>query len=330
MVNWLHKLASGATKVCTRIFTKETGIFLMFLAIAFGMWVMHAFGTVREITMQLPIVYEGMPKNIALRNELPKHVNMVLQDDGTYLFSYYWRYKHDTVYIDLSTIKFSKNGSVNYSLDSVQRTLNEQLRTTTTMVRFEPLNIRLNYGILSQKRLPVVLQDTITTAPQYVMAGDITLEPAEIEVYGLQNALDSMNHVTLKRINKHNLNKTVHFTQPIIMQKGIKYSQTKIHVHVPVEMATEKKLTVPVEAENLVDSLTLRTFPAEVDVYCLVGMSRFNTIRNDLFRVVADCSDIHSGGQTCHVILAQQPDSIYNVRIVPDEVEFVLEHVRTK
>jgi len=72
--------------------------------------------------------------------------------------------------------------------------------------------------------------------------------------------------------------------------------------------------------------LLIRTFPAIVNVTYTVGLSHFNSLVPDDIQVYLDYNDLISGKLNKQRLkIINNTSHISNIRIVPQEVEFILE-----
>ena len=96
-------------------------------------------------------------------------------------------------------------------------------------------------------------------------------------------------------------------------------------MRIGVEMFTEKRARVPVTFAHVPPGIAVRSFPAVVEVTYNIGLSHYGTQQDDV-TVVLDYRDILANKQEkqpLHVI--SHSPRIFNVRVQPGEVEFVLE-----
>ena len=91
------------------------------------------------------------------------------------------------------------------------------------------------------------------------------------------------------------------------------------------DIFSDKTLQVPIYAENIPDNKILRTFPQTASVTFRVVAGLFNKITPRDFLLVVDYNSIKEGDTSCKLILRSQPPGVSYVRIVPQEVEYIIE-----
>ncbi|MDR1591950.1 MAG: hypothetical protein LBS16_03585 [Prevotellaceae bacterium] len=320
---WISALKAGYKKVVATLFTRGAAIFLLFFIIAFLLWLMHAVGSRREIVVRVPITFD-CPIDIAIQNPLPENITLLLRDDGRALLRYWFREETDTVHFDLTATPFLDKGTLIYQLDSLQTIFAAQLHATTVIVNSTPHVVLIDYVRLQKKHVPVRLSDKVHIERQYVMTDSIAFSPSLVTIYGQAETLDTITSLCLSPIGSDTFDDTVNKTLKVLAPEGVILSTTEVNVHIPVEIATEKRLLIPVQPLNVPTGVTMRTFPTHVSVTFQVAMSRFNAVNADDFVVQTDYlqreSDVY-----CYVRLAGQPAGIHHVRIEPNKVEFSLE-----
>jgi hypothetical protein len=91
-------------------------------------------------------------------------------------------------------------------------------------------------------------------------------------------------------------------------------------------MFTEKKMQLPVTVINCPENKIIRTFPAFVNVSFNVGMSHFNSVKQDDLMVLLDYNEIAKNNNLKQRLRIENNTSfISNLKAVPQEVEYIIE-----
>ena len=108
--------------------------------------------------------------------------------------------------------------------------------------------------------------------------------------------------------------------------KGAKFVPSSVECSLLTDVFTEKTVEVPVVGINFPVDKILRTFPSKVQITFQIGMGRFKDITADDFLVVVSYNElINSKSDKCLVNLEKIPDGIKQIRIIPDQVDFLIE-----
>jgi hypothetical protein len=109
--------------------------------------------------------------------------------------------------------------------------------------------------------------------------------------------------------------------------EGVKLSDNKASVTIPVEPFTESTVQVPIIPQNVPDSLRLKAFPPEITVSFRVSLSRFEDIKAGDFLATIHFTDelINDNNQRLKVKLEKYPEGLYFIDYSPLFVEYLLE-----
>jgi hypothetical protein len=304
--------------------SKDILSFLLFLALSSAFWFVNALGKERETIISLPVRYIGVPQNIAITNNLPLEITLNVKDVGLHLFDY--SRSHITpLTIDLKR-NFNAKGEILITSDELNAKIGRYIKPTTTLLEVNPDSILVQYMKLSQKTLPIELVSKIELAPQYMLPEKIQPDPAVVTVFGPQRVLRKLKSVQTECLNVKNLNDTNSFLCKLLPEKYLRYSVKEVHVKLLVEQFTEKKVRLPITFVNCPENLYIRTFPAFVNATYTVGLSYFNTVIPKDILVYLDYNDLKSGDLSKQKLkITNNSSHISNIRISPQEVEFILE-----
>jgi hypothetical protein len=311
-------------KLRSFFFSKDILSFLLFFAISAGFWFIHSLGKEREKTISVPIHYAGIPLNVALTNSPPTEIYINIKDQGISLFDY-----SDQLLTPL-TIDVSRNflskGKILISSYELKNRIVKYLKPTASVLQIRPDSILLQYEKLSEKVVPIQLYSKMELAHQYKFSDNLRIEPNKITVYGPKKILDTLRTVQTECLVLKNLNDTVIRVCKLKPVKFLRFSIPETRVSIFAEQFTEGKAPVPVTVMNCPENLSIRTFPAIVNITYIVGISRFNKFNPSDIQVFIDYNELKSN-QTGKYSLKIKNNSSYlsNIRISPSEVEYILE-----
>jgi hypothetical protein len=289
---------------------------------------MHSVGTHKEVVLNVPVKYENIPENVKITGVLPKNISFITKDEGFSLLSYLFVNKLDTLKLDLTDVNAKhKSGTKIFPLDSLANVAALKLTGTIKILRYEPKIILVEYKTLTTKHLPVFLSDTINIANGYILNSTIEITPSFIDIYGEKNDIDTITKIFVKPLHLDSLTKTLKVTKQLSEIEDIAFSRNNVQISIPIDRATEKSVTVPISAVNAPNTFLMRSFPSEVTIKFIVGISDFNKISAGDFAVEADYLQKISE-EHCFLNVKKQPLSVRNVRLEPEQVEFSLEKLK--
>ncbi len=322
---FLYHIKRQGNKVATFLKSRDVVTFLFFFILAFFLWYMYNIGTQREISSRIPISYVGIPDNVQLEKKLPQKLKFIIKDEGKIIWSYP-KSLFDTLKIDL-TNHFNENNTLEIKFEEQFKQILTLLSPTTKVVELNPSYFSSKYIRLYSKSVPVVTSNVIKLAPQHVMYDTVSISPKFITLLGTKESVDTISYLYLEPITE-TFDKTK--TLPVNIQKpqSVDINRTSVNVTIPVEMCTEKEVTVPITIENLPKNTYIRTFPPEVKIRFSVGLSHYNSVTESTFRAIFDYNDIllNPDKSTATLQLDYTSGYIFNIQIHPSEVEYIIEN----
>ena len=306
---------------------KNTLLFFSFILLASCFWALQYFRQKIDFEVPIQIRYVHTPTWIALSGKLPEEIILTVQDKGNAYLNYSRRNKKKSFFInvDLETISPEKTS---YMLEKVTllNLINEQLLSTTQLKSFYPEKIEINYSLLAQKELPVVINGAISPAQGYMFLDSVAIEPAEVIVYGNKNDLDTIREIQTLPVNYNNIDKNWTAFADLKIPEGIRLSVEHIKLSAKVEEFTEKTFELPVVCYNLPSNLSVHFFPSTVELNVRVGLSEYSQLSKSNFEIAVDYNDLKDrNSANCSLSLTQKPSWLKNYRIVPDVIEFLFE-----
>jgi|SRR5574344_392199 hypothetical protein len=319
-------IKKAVKKVTAKLFTKNTVTFLLFFILATLFWLMQTIGTKKDITVEIPVKYKGIPQNYVISENLPTEINIIVKDEGKELLDYYWFDRPDSVEINLSGKFQSGGGTINYQVELLRNELYPTMPKSAQIIGFIPEYIQINYDMLAEKTLPVKLHGDYSLAQQYILSDSISIQPSQIIAYGTQSVLDSIDYVNITPFSRLLLTSTTTFTENLEPIPAVRFNVQQVEVSIPVEITTEKNIKISVVPIHFPQGITLRTFPAAVTATFSVGISKFSKIMPQDISVGIDYETLKTvtGNKYPLQITSFNPD-IRNLRITPQEVEILLE-----
>ncbi|NLO70378.1 MAG: YbbR-like domain-containing protein [Porphyromonadaceae bacterium] len=312
-------------KIEKRVFSKDALIFLVFLMLAGGFWFVQSLDKQRETSIRIPVDYMGIPEDIEIESKLPKHISIRIRDEGIALLQYNKR-KTIPLALDMDRVYYGK-GEFVITADQLKNRLSRYVLPTTALLKIEPDSIHVAYHRLSNALLPIKVKSDISFASQYILSKELQVVPKTVRVFGPENVLDTMKAVYTEKVELRSLSDTTEVQVKLAKSKnGVKYAFNDVTVTALVEMFTESKKEIPVTIINEPDNFHLRIFPPTIQVSYNVGLSNFNNVKDNDIQLVFDYNEAKESKRRRYKLqVINNSQFISNLRISPDEVEFLLE-----
>ena len=306
--------------------SREFLVFLFFLVIASGFWLLQTLDNEYESELTFPVKLRGVPEDVVITSDPVDEVKVTVKDRGTVLLNYYLRSHFLPIVIDFSDYQ---SGSTNVKVLSsdYERKILSQLSTSTRLLDVTPNVIDYIYTVGQSKYVPVDVRGRVGAARQFYIS-DTIVSPDSVLVYAPLNMLDTINSVLAKSVDLPSIGDTVTVNLALQPIKGAKFVPSDVDVTFAVDMYTEKTLEIPLVGVNFPAGMVLRTFPSRVQVTFQVGMAHFKDITAEDFLISVTYEELlKSSSDKFAVKFKMVPKGVTILRVTPENVDFLIEHI---
>lgn len=309
----------------------ELLVFCFFLAVSFGFWLLQALNETLEREVKVNLQLDNVPDDVVIIDSLPTTVRVTLQDKGLSLARHgiYSFFRPNQVKIDFTTFdNGKKDAEVYISPYDLQRMLGRIFATSTKIQSFRPDTLHFSYNHGLSRTLPVRLAGTVKASRQNYIQG-IRVEPDSVRVFAPAIILDTMNAVYSETYLLDSLHATGSYQIELRKQKLLKYDPEQVSIKVRVGYYTEKTVRVPIMGLNFPADKKLRTFPAQASITFRVESGRYQQITSDDFVLATTYEELLMNAENSKLMLHLKtiPDGVSDVRISPQEVDYLIEQV---
>ena len=304
-------------------------VFAFFLAVSFGFWLLQKLDDTFDADIRVPLELVGVPKGTVITTPLPSEVTVTIQDRGTNLFNYRRRSKGiQPIKLDFSVYDAgAAAGKASVSATDVQRAFMQQMGPTTQVLRLSPSKFEFHYNRGLFRRVPVKFIGTVSASRQNYLQ-EITISPDSVTVYAPSAILDTLQYAYTISQDFTDLRKTTDFNLSFQNVTGVKIVPEQVRMTAHVDYYTEQTVQVPVIGLNFPADMTLRTFPPTVTIKYRVGAATSRYIGAENFVLAPTYEELLAHvGQKYSLKLKSIPVGVSNVRIYPQQVEFLLERI---
>ncbi len=304
--------------------SKDVLSFLVFLLLSAGFWFVNALDKERELVINMPVVYSGIPDNITLIDEIPTSISIKVKDLGKTLWNYITN-PPAAVNIQVNH-NFRESGLLTISNTELTNAISEKLYPTSVILNVRPEKVVAKYATLHTRTIPVMLNADIITENQFQLCNPPEFLPVAVQVFGPKSMLDTLSFVPTELLKVQGLNDSRSYKVKLMEINALRYSVNTITVSLCAEMFTEKTVDLMVHVINVPENMTVRTFPANVKATFNIRMSHFKSFEKDDIQVVFDYNEVrHQQRNRNRLKVINHKDFISNIRIQPEEVEFLFE-----
>lgn len=297
--------------------------FCLFLSAIF--WFIQVYRQTFTETFNIPVKYVGVPDSVAFDTDLPADLQVTIRDNGYSLFKYYFTKRNDTISINVAdVVRYSPTKVLQGT--SLFQIIKEELLSSSDLLDYSPSSILFYYTPLQEKKIPVIFDGQIFLDPEYILNGDITINPDSVTVYGSKDVLSSMKYVYTVSDTITNLKSDKPLTYALKSIHNVKFVPANVLVTVPIDKYTQKDVMVPITCVGLPKGINARFFPSSVKVSFWVGVSNYDKITSDDFTIQFDYEELKVLKDAfVSLRILSSPDYVRNLTMNPSEAEFVFE-----
>jgi hypothetical protein len=306
---------------------KEIFIFLLFSLLSFGFWFLLTLQQDYEKKVELPLKMSNVPKNWIVSNESAQDVRIVLKDKGTTLMYYVWKSSFSPIDISLENVSASSDSTIVITSRMLYNAMEKQITSSTSILSIDPSEITVRYDKLSSKTVPVIPELKVVPKQGFQVSDSIKIENKTVKLYASRKILDNLDNIKTKPVTLNNISKTKEVTAELDLPDGVNVDNKTVRMTIPVEEFTEKTFRLPVLCTDIPEGFMLRIFPATVDIACNIPISYFKELTEELIEIhllFQQFKDNQATGKL-PLKLTRKPDWLTNVKIMPENVEFIIE-----
>jgi hypothetical protein len=312
-------------------FRKKISVFLLCLILSVLMWMFIKLTRDYTADFHFSIDYRNYPKNLVL-TESPDSILVVgVNAKGFELISARYLHGSRNLLVDFKDVRIRHNQGgyfARIATGQLMPQIGHQLPASRKIEFVSPDTITLRFTDAARKKVPVLLRLSSSFRKQYQLYDRVQVEPDSVIVTASRTVLDTLNYIETAHIAKNNLDENQQFRLPLIipLKTGqMRVGPDTVNIFIPVEKYTEATLSVPIIPEHVSTKYVLKTFPDKCTITCLVPLRDFRSMDANLFSAVvsfdpAKIPDI----KKLKVELVKSPARIKVLKIVPEEVEFII------
>lgn len=314
-------ITQKAKKLLAWLVQKDALIYLLFVGLATLFWWGRAMSSQREVEVKLPVEYTQVPAQVVFNTPLPTHLEVVLRDNGRLLRQI--QHTKPTVTISLADKLNETHGTLQLSTDVLRQKIQDNLPGSTAIQQIRPEEITTTYYVEAAKKVPIRLCATWTLEKQYQLAEPPVLEPAWVNIYGTQEAIDTIDSISTDSVIVEKLQDQVQRDIALLIPAGIRTDKQTITVTWTAEIFTEKSLVIPIEVHHLPDNEVIHLFPQTTTITARVGISHFADLTEADFKAV--CEYPAQAQNTLPVTIICNNPYVTQMRASIREVEYIIE-----
>lgn len=313
------------TKIVSLFKSGKLNIFLLFLVLSFAILILAKLSKTYSNTITFDIVKKNIPESYVILSDSSAKLNVTIKTFGFNMLPYYL--KKPKLAIDFGSNIAKNDSEYIWTKEKGFSELNLQFDSQVEIVNINPDTLRFRYDKNLVLKVPIELNSNIQFSPGYDIRNSFVLEPDSIKIIGPDNVVSKIQsvmteEVVLKNV-KSDISKMIQLQLPDSL-KDVKFSKNSSLLSAAVDRFTEGQLKIPVAVKNVPDSISLKYYPKEVDVFYYTGLSDFNSIIVKDFKVECDYSKLDNEHEYLIPEITKVPKVVKSTRIAQNRIEFII------
>lgn len=303
---------------------KEFLVFLFFLAVSTSFWFLSTLNETYETDIDVEMIVTEVPENVIITEELPKTVKITVEDKGFNLLNYLWFNEVKPLHFEFRLYS-GKGGRGQVTVSDIQKMMQHRLSETASIISVKADHLDFFYNHGGKRKLPIAYDGRISTKANFYIART-SLSPDSIVVFAPEEVFDTLRVITTERVDFTDLAESTTKSLRLQNVRGAKLAKNDVKLNVIIDQLTEMTISVPVKTKNVPEGISLKTFPARVELRVAVGVKRSASLKPELFNVVADYNNLPGDPtEKIPLVIQTQPKGIVKATLKVDKVDYLIE-----
>ena len=274
-----------------------------------------------ETDIDFIIYIRNIPEDAGFVSSDETPLTIRVRDNGNTLINYSLE-QFLPITVDYSELK-NERGRLTLPVKQLKRRIEGQLQSSTSIIMYQPDTL-VYYTRDNAQSIPVRVNGKISSARQYSV-DELRVIPDSVLVFAPSAVMDTLRYLSTEFFEREGLRDSAIVNVELKGIPNVRSVPSEVKVIIPVSPYAEKSFDLPITSMGFPDSMRLKTFPSHAKVYTDVSLARFDRVNAESFKLVVNYEDITTGTDRVKLHLVHSTDSVRNVRIVPDEVEYLID-----
>lgn len=206
-------------------------------------------------------------------------------------------------------------------MEQVQNALGSDLQ----LEWFASDTLFFNFPLKYNKKVPIIMRSVLKYRSQYMLVGDLEIEPDSVVIFGENEVIEGVNSVYTKVIEEDDINSSFEGITPIVPFKNIEVSQKDISYKGKVVRYVENTIKLPVTVVNVPQKVNVIVVPREVMLRYRINIDNKNHYNINDFKISVNYKDImNSSINKAMLGLTLCPNEVIGYSIEPKVAEFIM------
>lgn len=301
---------------------REWKAFLVCFALAGFLWFFQSMGRDHLSDIEVDIVYENLPEDMAFTEALPDRFHLDVKGQGWDLLAYKWRVNKAEYHIDLS--QYASDAT--FSANAVRDMISQNIPGLKEILNISPTSIDLHLEKAHRKKLPVKPQVSVDPKKGYALSGKIIVEPDSVWVRGPKSRVDQLEFINTESYTEKEAHEKVEVELKLSDSLDFIFMEPQsVTVSFEVEKLTEKEMQIPIRVKGYRGTRKVSLVPQIATVKFQITLGNFNKVDEEDIDVFVEFPEDQSDEEMLDVQVSTSSPLLNNLKVRPNQVDFILE-----
>lgn len=301
--------------------------FISFLIASLLIWFLITLSKEYTTSIVFPVSYNELPQNKLLEKEPVNELELLVKGSGFKILSS--KFSSNSILLNTDNLARKTKSKYYFLLKNQQVNIQKQLLSGLQIQQIIKDTIYLEIGSLTSKKVPVRLNLNIKYHLGYDASDTVRIVPDSILISGPKEQINKINELKSKVLKLDDVKSNFENTVLIIKPKNsnnINFSTETVQIKGSVEKFTEGSFKIPFKVINLPTTIQLATLTKTVEIVFVVGLSDFNKMDINSFRVECDYeTSIKNNLGYLIPKIVMKPDLVKSVKVIPNKIDFLIQ-----
>lgn len=300
--------------------------FLFFLAFSTVLWLFVKLADTYTENLQVKISLTSPPAEYWLSASQSQHtINLTISARGFKLLALLPASKDQNVVsvpLDQLVVRKQNQNTFYITSASLRTYLGSVFAVDENDLQLQDGDVYFTAELLSGKKVPVKVLHRLAFKDQFNLYGEARVLPDSLNIFGPSSVLDTIRYIPTKLFQATNVSETFTSELPLDFDPMVLQVKSKfVSATFTVEKFTEASIPIKISKPG---KLKIKVFPTVVNVIYSVALRDYKLITEDQFYLQLDTNGLAARQKFLGVRLLEQPGKIKNIRIEPNQIEYIL------
>ena len=306
---------------------KKQHVLFLFLIISSFFWLLTKLSNEYVTNVVYNIEYVNLPAAKLFQNTPDPSLELRLKATGFKLLGENINTK--TLTIDLQNVRYSKGYKYFILSRTKQNELQKQLDKNIKLETINKDSLFFELGINKFKKVPVIADVDVRFKSGFNFSDKISISPDSIEIRGPEIQINKIDALKFKKLKLQDVAEDIYYEVQLELPENldkVHYSEKAIKVVARVEKFTEGSFHIPFEIVGIPEDAKVTTYPKSVEIIFQVGISNYNKISADDFKVTCDyLFSKKNNHDYLTPVLVKKPSLVSSIKMSPDHIEYLIQ-----